>query len=461
MDQTHIKSLSSRQSRLFEKWRKLHARILEQLKNGRFFELNRKKQHQILCRLYRYSQRLRRMGVAAKRLALGGLLAFMMTYATSAQAQTFVERFGTDNPFNDAALEVRPNCELADIDGDGDLDAFIGGYEGAILYLENTGTVNNPVFIGQGGAANPFDGVDGELYSVPSLVDLDGDGDLDAFIGDYTGIIRYFENTGSVENPVFTEQTGTNNPLDGYDVFNDASPDLIDIDGDGDYDAFIGNLLGTIRYFENTGTINNAVFFEQSGMNNPFDDLDVGGYSSPDFVDIDGDGDLDAFIGERYGTVRSFENIGSATSPVFMELIGMDAFFTGVDVGFHATPEFADIDGDGDVDALIGEFYSTIKYFENTEINSSIAQIGQEETGRLYPNPAKADLVFIETTLERSSELQLEVYDINGKLLLTQGRSVMPGGNTIELDVSALPQGCYLVQLKSEEQTSGWKLVIE
>ena len=45
-----------------------------------------------------------------------------------------------------------------------------------------------------------------------------------------------------------------------------------------------------------------------AAITNPFGLTDVGSYSSPVFVDIDGDGDLDAFIGERFGGIRYFEN---------------------------------------------------------------------------------------------------------------------------------------------------------
>ena len=54
------------------------------------------------------------------------------------------------------------------------------------------------------------------LFSAPSFADLDGDGDFDAFIGEASGNINYFENTGSSSNPAFIP--GTNNPLSIVDV---------------------------------------------------------------------------------------------------------------------------------------------------------------------------------------------------------------------------------------------------
>ena len=51
------------------------------------------------------------------------------------------------NPFglSDVGSEASPT--LVDIDGDGDLDAFTGNYDGNTLFFKNTGTVNSPSFI--------------------------------------------------------------------------------------------------------------------------------------------------------------------------------------------------------------------------------------------------------------------------------------------------------------------------
>ena len=52
-------------------------------------------------------------------------------------------------------------------------------------------------------------------------------------------------------------------------------------------------------------------------VTNPFGLSDVGYYSSPTFADIDNDGDLDAFVGEKNGNTLFFRNKGSASAPSF------------------------------------------------------------------------------------------------------------------------------------------------
>ena len=83
-----------------------------------------------------------------------------------------------------------------------------------------------------------------------------------------------------------------------------ASPTFADIDGDGDLDAFIGESNGNTLFFRNTGNASSAAF--AAATPNPFGLSDVGGWSSPTLADIDADGDLDAFVGDSDGLIHFF-----------------------------------------------------------------------------------------------------------------------------------------------------------
>src|SRR6476661_8671554 len=159
---------------------------------------------------------------------------------------TFTELSGTANPLNGVVGISNSDPTFADIDSDGDLDAFVGTEGGTISYFQNTGGT----FTQLSGTANPLNGVAVEYLSSPTFADIDSDGDLDAFVGSGYGIIRYYQNNGGT----FTQISGTANPLNSVDVGYDSSPTFADIDSDGDLDAFVGAYDGTIHYFRNGPT---------------------------------------------------------------------------------------------------------------------------------------------------------------------------------------------------------------
>ena len=104
-------------------------------------------------------------------------------------------------------------------------------------------------------------------------------------------------------------------------------------------------------------------------VTNSFGLTDVGYNINPIFADIDGDGDLDAFIGERYGNTEFFENTGTASSPSFAAPVTNSFGLT--DVGYSSNLTFADIDDDGDLDVFIGDSSGYTEFFENTGTASS------------------------------------------------------------------------------------------
>lgn len=262
---------------------------------------------------------------------------------------------------------------FADLDGDGDFDAFVGGADGSVQFFENTGTAADPVLTARTGAANPLAGVEVEDRSKPTFVDIDGDGDLDAFVGigevlgPESGQVVFFENTGDAQNPSFTQQTGADNPLNNVAIVAASVPRFVDLDDDGDFDAVFGEKYGTLIYYRNDGDAQNPSFTQQTGAANPFDGFDVGLYSAPAFADCDDDGDFDVFVGARDGSIHFFENTGTAVAPGFTERTGADNPLDFVDLYDYASPTFVDIDGDGDEDVVAGnELSDHFFFFRNT-----------------------------------------------------------------------------------------------
>lgn len=186
---------------------------------------------------------------------------------------------------------------FADIDGDGDQDLFVGRSTGEISFYRNTGTASSPTFSLD---TSTFNSIDIGSYSAPIFADLDADGDKDLLSGELGGTVKYYTNTGSSTSPAYTANTTL---FTGIDVGSYSKPSLVNFDKDGRSDLFIGNSSGTLSFYRNTGTSATPTFTLVSAN---FSSIDVGNYSAPTFIDIDSDNDQDLFIGEYTGVIKQY-----------------------------------------------------------------------------------------------------------------------------------------------------------
>ena len=199
----------------------------------------------------------------------------------------------------------------------------------------------------------------GKYYSysngvTPTFADLDGDGDLDLITGDANGDVRHYVNVAG--SRTWDEPLPAGIPYLGGNVGSNAAPALADLDGDGDFDLIIGSNSGDIVFYENTGTADSPTFTQRTGAANPFDGVNVGSRSAPAFGDVDGDDDLDLVVGAQDGTIYYYENTGSNT---FTARTGAANPFNGINVGSLSMPTLVDLYGDGYMELVVGRVGST------------------------------------------------------------------------------------------------------
>jgi len=234
----------------------------------------------------------------------------------------FLQLRGSENPLDIVIVNGLATPSFVDIDNDGDFDLFVGQNNGNISYFINNGSSTNPSFEENTGTSNPLNSISVGYNSSPAFFDLDDDNDMDLIIGGFDGKIIFYENTGSIDAPTYT--LVTNNGVS--DISTSAAhsiPSIVDIDKDGDNDIFLGTQDGTILYFQNQGdtiidNVTSYIFNQRTGDENPLYSIDVGFNSYPIFNDIDSDGDIDLYIGEEDGNINYYLNNGSAENPAFI-----------------------------------------------------------------------------------------------------------------------------------------------
>ncbi|MCK4695039.1 MAG: hypothetical protein KAT74_04720, partial [Candidatus Cloacimonetes bacterium] len=126
-----------------------------------------------------------------------------------------------------------------------------------------------------------------------------------------------------------------------------SQPRFADTDGDGDQDMILGNLNDAPFYIENIGTVTSPTFMQGDDIFSGISSLDA---EMGVCADLDNDGDLD-FISGGYTGLNYFENIGTVTTPSFQMV---NNFFTGLNVGQNPVPDLADVDDDNDLDMVVG-----------------------------------------------------------------------------------------------------------
>ena len=364
----------------------------------------------------------------------------IISFGNQLAAQVFAPAI--ENPFQIVQNTPMSTPTLGDMDGDGDLDLLVSVYNNSadMVYYQNIGTTQSPVY--DAPVINPFDIVPPSDITRPTLVDIDSDGDLDIFMWEfynYQSKIMFMENIGTATAPQYAGRILNPQGIEWPGTISQTRPTFADIDNDGDLDMMLASTFD-ISVQMNVGTATAAQF--DSPMNSPFG-IDLGfvaGRAISTWVDIDNDGDYDILSLLEEGTFAIQENTGSPSVPQYAPvqenvfgLAPLNAETFSMTVG--------DLDADGDNDILTGEMDGPILFHENMGASVSTKRLIAQNMVELFPNPT-SKVISIQTDLEIKS---MEVYDILGRSVSKKEFN----GNTI--DVTALNKGSYILKFTTTE----------
>ncbi len=183
-----------------------------------------------------------------------------------------------------------------------------------------------------------------------------------------------YENTGTTAAPVFSY---SGNKFFVYDETIDlgtrAAPTLVDIDQDGDEDLIIGTSgdFDQTRYFsdrlvwyKNIGKVANRAVFQLADTNFLQLSKDTPVLSiQPVFADLNGDGKKDLILGDMNGNILYYTNNSNGTN---FQFTLQTRALGNIDAGSNASPAFHDFDSDGDQDMVVGTRNGFLRYYANT-----------------------------------------------------------------------------------------------
>jgi hypothetical protein len=278
------------------------------------------------------------------------------------------------------------------------------------------------------------------------VCDWNEDGYLDLVTGERNG---YFSLFLRLANGELTDAGRIK--AHGVDIVADMNswPFICDWDEDGKKDLLCGQSgIGApcnAYYYRNDGFNATPIFNDSTPVlvwGNP-----ITCYRSiPVLADLDVDGKKDLILGEWYSSVRFYTNVGTHEDPVFQDFIFLvDPDSQSFLNGNPPRVNFTDWDGDFDLDMITACYYGWVYLHENitpSGVSKNPDQILNPTQFTISPNPFATGTHFELLGASLKYPVDLRIFDISGKLI--SSRSLAASSSYLGTDLKA---GIYFIEV--------------
>ncbi|MGE0567479.1 MAG: T9SS type A sorting domain-containing protein [Bacteroidia bacterium] len=350
---------------------------------------------------------------------------------------------------------------IMDVNADGKQDLLIGSYgvylnggrKPRLYYYENIGTLTQPSFsLITKDYANLSSVLNGSIISVvPSVGDIDNDGDEDLIIVTNGNRLSWLVNTAGAGNPCDFSQFN-------YDPFSinfpssDAIPQLFDFDNDGKLDIMVGTKNGRIYHYQNIGSTSVPSYTLVSGafpnvsLKGDFFVYGLDGFASPFFYRENNA--IKLLGGCVTGQIYYFDVPSVSTNSSTL----LDSTANNISEPTFSTPWFKDVNGDGKPELVIGNAGGGIYWYSSKAPEVGISENTFINMLLIYPNPAD-DFITVEASSNLIAISEIRVYDVSGRLV----KSISVNNFKKTFSVEGLEKGIYLIEANFKDQAGTLK----
>ena len=267
---------------------------------------------------------------------------------------------------------------ITDLENDGRLDLLLGNMDGWLDHWVQS--EYDPILF------NFKERVFGQMVvnqnCAPAVADFENDGLLDILLGSETKLVHYVQD--SAGSPYYTI---ADDDFLSLNYLVNSSPSFTDFNENDLIDLLIGHDGGYILHYEQSQINSNSFVLKSSSFSN----ISMENCCYPACADFDKDGLYDLLIGDLYGFVHYYRQIEEGSEN--FELIS--DYFLNIHVVGRAKPTYADINGDGFLDVLVGCSQGGV----NLYLNNIFLEVSQKVVNLTSSSSGSVDVEILSNTL--------------------------------------------------------------